>query len=256
MTADEKRIDFKIRLTHDEPIELKTMAISLLSLQELMNSYISKQHGVSSSKIYLEKVEVGSDIYSLIFELPLEILPILAPVKALKEVIELIVAFKELKDKSLNEIEANPHFTPQNANLLQEILAPVIINQNTYNISHADKVIFSLNADEARQIYANAKSISNTPKKEYKQFKEKVLLRMYKTTDTQNTKTKHTAKCDEISPYALRVMFSDEAVAQEILQNPYGFLFLVDLTVYKSGDNAEIIEFCSIDKIWNKIDKD
>ena len=68
---NEKQIDFKIRLTHDEPIELKTMAISLLSLQELINSYISKEHGVSNSKIYLEKVEVGSDIYSLIFQIVL-----------------------------------------------------------------------------------------------------------------------------------------------------------------------------------------
>lgn len=254
--TEEKQTDFKIRITHDEPIELKTMAVSLLSLQELMDSYISKEHGVTQSKIYLEKVEVGSDIYSLIFELPLEILPILAPVSALKEVIGLISAFKDLKDKSLKEIEANPHFTPQNANLLQDILAPVVINQNTYNISQGGKVLFGLSAEEARQIYANAQSISDKPKKEYKQFKEKVLLKMYKTTDTKNSKTRHTAKCEQISPYVLRVIFGDDAVANEILANPYGFFFLVDLTVYRSGENAEKIEFCSIDKIWNKVERE
>ncbi|XUP62169.1 hypothetical protein UXU46_06940 [Campylobacter jejuni] len=133
MTEEKENIvNFKIKIIHEENIELGIMANSLLSFQKLMDSFISKEHGITQSKIFLEKVETGSDIYSLVFEIAGEVLPIIAPIQALNEFIELIISFKNIKSKSIEEIEENPHFTKYNANNLKNIFAPVTINQNTF----------------------------------------------------------------------------------------------------------------------------
>lgn len=248
----EKQTDFKIRITHDEPLELKTMAVSLLSLQELINSYIGKEHGVTESKIYLEKVEVGSDIYSLIFELPLEILPIVAPLKALKEVLEVITLFKDLKDKSLNETEANPHFTPKNANLLKDILAPVVINQNTYNISHAGEVIFSVDSREARQITQNAQLIADVEQPEQcKEYKD-VILDFKEVKDSKRI-VRDRAVCE--------AALKNRAVPTEVIsaddkelinKNPFGNYYLVDL---KSFSVEGEIKFYRVTAVHSAIPK-
>ncbi|EAL4509929.1 RloG protein, partial [Campylobacter coli] len=120
MTEEKENIvNFKIKIIHEENIELGIMANSLLSFQKLMDSFISKEHGITQSKIFLEKVETGSDIYSLVFEIAGEVLPIIAPIQALNEFIELIISFKNIKSKSIEEIEENPHFTKYNANNLK-----------------------------------------------------------------------------------------------------------------------------------------
>ncbi|EFU6032026.1 RloG protein [Campylobacter jejuni] len=224
MTEEKENIvNFKIKIIHEENIELGIMANSLLSFQKLMDSFISKEHGITQSKIFLEKVETGSDIYSLVFEIAGEVLPIIAPIQALNEFIELIISFKNIKSKSIEEIEENPHFTKYNANNLKNIFAPVTINQNTFFINHKGEELLRINSDEAELIYENA------------------LITMYKTTNKIDNKTKHKAKCDALSPYAVDVSFSDEKIAEEVLKNPYGFNFLVDLEYYKNDKNKIIL---------------
>ncbi|AOH49949.1 hypothetical protein JYR01_000919 [Campylobacter coli] len=76
---------------------------------------------------------------------------------------------------------------------------------------------------------------------EYQKIHENALITMYKTTNKIDNKTKHKAKCDALSPYAVDVSFSDEKIAEEVLKNPYGFNFLVDLEYYKNDKNKIIL---------------
>ncbi|EID5166789.1 hypothetical protein LB692_001758, partial [Campylobacter coli] len=218
MTEEKENIvNFKIKIIHEENIELGIMANSLLSFQKLMDSFISKEHGITQSKIFLEKVETGSDIYSLVFEIAGEVLPIIAPIQALNEFIELIISFKNIKSKSIEEIEENPHFTKYNANNLKNIFAPVTINQNTFFINHKGEELLRINSDEAELIYENANYICEKKEIEYQKIHENALITMYKTTNKIDNKTKHKAKCDALSPYAVDVSFSDEKIAEEVL---------------------------------------
>ncbi|QLC97974.1 hypothetical protein [Campylobacter jejuni] len=53
MTEEKENIvNFKIKIIHEENIELGIMANSLLSFQKLMDSFISKEHGITQSKIF------------------------------------------------------------------------------------------------------------------------------------------------------------------------------------------------------------
>ncbi|EIT7846646.1 hypothetical protein L3K38_001903, partial [Campylobacter coli] len=184
MTEEKENIvNFKIKIIHEENIELGIMANSLLSFQKLMDSFISKEHGITQSKIFLEKVETGSDIYSLVFEIAGEVLPIIAPIQALNEFIELIISFKNIKSKSIEEIEENPHFTKYNANNLKNIFAPVTINQNTFFINHKGEELLRINSDEAELIYENANYICEKKEIEYQKIHENALITMYKTTN-------------------------------------------------------------------------
>ncbi|EAJ2107808.1 RloG protein, partial [Campylobacter coli] len=142
---------------------------------------------------------------------------------------------------SIEEIEENPHFTKYNANNLKNIFAPVTINQNTFFINHKGEELLRINSDEAELIYENANYICEKKEIEYQKIHENALITMYKTTNKIDNKTKHKAKCDALSPYAVDVSFSDEKIAEEVLKNPYGFNFLVDLEYYKNDKNKIIL---------------
>lgn len=249
---DKKQIDFKIRLTHDEPVELKTMATSLLSLQELINSHAAKKHGINDTKIYLEKVEVGSDIYSLILQIPAEILPFVAPLKVLKEIIDIMLLFKDYKDKSLNETENNPHLTPKNANLLKDIMAPVIINQNTYNISHAGSVVFSIGADDARQISQNAELIAKAEQSEQVRAYQNVLIDFKVVKDSKQV-VKDKAVCEIIVNRAVATEVINPNEKELINKNPFGNYYLVDLLAFSIEGK---VKFYQVTKLHSIIPKD
>ncbi|MBR8461516.1 hypothetical protein KDD93_07630 [Campylobacter sp. faydin G-24] len=250
--SDEKCTEFKIRLTHDEPIELKTMAVSLLSLQELIDGYTSKEHGISDSKIYLDKVEVGSDIYSLIFQISAEALPLIAPLKVLKEVIDIMVLFKDYKDKSLYETENNPYLTPKNATLLKDILAPVIINQNTYNISHADNIIFSIGADDAKKMTQNAELIAEVEQAEQCKEYKNVLINFKIVKDAKRI-VRDSAVCEAV--------IKNRSIPTEIIniddkelvnKSPFDNYYLVDLLSFSVEG---IVKFYRVTAIHSIIPK-
>ena len=53
-------------------------------------------------------------------------------------------------------------------------VSTVVINQNTYNISHADNVIFSINADDAKKISQNAEIIAKIEQSEQSKAYQKM----------------------------------------------------------------------------------
>jgi len=255
------RID--VRLRHNEPVDLIDMANSLISLSELASERISKEHGLKNTRVMLQGVKEGCDIYQLSFIFASHVLPIVESFNTVASFTGYLKNYIGLEDKTINEIENDASLTVNSANQVQTIVKPIENNSSSslsievYGGNNNEINIFQINSEEADKIKKSAdivKQIKSSPAEEKESpAHEKVLIEMHQTIDSDK-QVKHKAYCDDIlkrKAVATTILNADDSKA--ILDNPYNNYFLVDVTVHKVNGSPKLYE---ITKLYNIVPKD
>lgn len=255
-----EKVNFEIRLVHNEPVDLIQMANSLISLQNIVSSHIGKEFGIKDSKILLKGVKEGSDIYQLALDFGMGVLPFIDGVNTINETISHIKSYLNIDKKTFGEIKDNRHYNTVNSDNIKNFVAPVITNDNNSKIEikiegNNNAPILIINTDEAKKIAENAdyikKIISNEQIEENSEKKlfEKVLIKMYKATDSVK-QIKDSAYCDDIvKGKAIATLFENAEDKKEVLGNPFSNLFLVDIEIVKSNDEVKLYRVLKLHNI-------
>lgn len=254
-----ENIQFEVRLVHKNPVDLIDMANSLIALDNIAKSHISKNHGVRESKILLKGVKEGSDIYQLVMDFGAFVLPLLDGLSTVKEVLEYIDSYKTISSKTIEEIKENKHYNSVDAENIKSFVAPIIADDSNSNIQITvngdnNSPIIIINNGDAKKMNENAdfvkKLVSDTPKKEEEpKLFEKVLIKMYSMKDTSK-KVQDSSYCDEIiKGKSVATVIENTEDKKEILANAFNNLFLVDIEVVRAEEQIKLYRVIKLHNI-------
>jgi len=250
-----EKVDFEIRLVHNKPVDLIQMANSLISLQNIISSFVGKENGIKDSKILLKGVKEGSDIYQLALDFGSEVLPFINGTGTVIEAINHIKTWALSKSKK--EILSSKHYNSVNCDNMKNLVAPVVTNDDNRNMSikvgDNNNAPIVINNFEAKQISENAdyiKSlISSYEKEEDNTLYQKKLIKMYKATDSVK-QVKDSSYCDDIvKGKAIATIFENPQDKKEVLTDPFSNLFLVDIEVNKINDEIKLYRVLKLHNI-------
>ena len=255
-----ENVNFEIRLVHSEPVDLIEMANSLISLQNIVSSHIGKEYGLKDSKILLNGVKEGSDIYQLALFFGMNVLPFADGINTISETIKHIKSYLNIDKKTIEEIRDNRHYNNVNCDNIKNFIAPVVNNDDNSKIEikiegdvNAPIVVF--NHSDAKKIFENAdyvkKIVSNTEsiKEEENRFFEKVLIKMYQMKDTDK-RIQDSSYCDSIvKGKAIPTIIENIEDKKDILVNAFNSLFLVDIEVVKADDQIKLYRVLKLHNI-------
>lgn len=234
------RID--IRLRHDKPVDLIDMANSLISLNNMAIERISKEHGVKDTKIVLNGVKEGCDIYQLSFVFS-HLLPVMESINTFASFTDYLKKFSSINEKTVKEIKEDEDISSKNAELVKSIVKP-IENNNSSSLSielhtgdNSDVHIYNISNTDASRIRDNAELVTKLKEeaaqeeKEDKHKFEKVLILLHSTINTEK-KVKDKAYCDDIlEGKSVATIFENPDEKKLVLDDPYNNYFLVDIDV-------------------------
>ena len=260
---DTRFVEFEIRLTHQRPVDLITMANSLISLNNLSKEHISKEHGIQDTKILLEGVREGSDIYKVIMDISSTALPIANSINTLKDVIEYFRSYLTLEKKSLDEIKQSSHYNEVNAKSIENLIAPIETDNSNSSMSFSIKGdnnnVFVINASDIPKIKENTSLVKKITTAEELEDDtnpfQKVLIKMHKATNTQKV-VKDSSYCDSIIPgKAIATLIEDKEAKKDILQDPFNNYFLVDIEISKIDGEIKLYRVTKLHDIIPKEEK-
>ncbi|HAC70145.1 MAG TPA: hypothetical protein DCF41_00320 [Arcobacter skirrowii] len=256
-----EKINFEIRLVHNEPVDLIGMANSLISLQNIVSSHIGKEFGIKDSKILLKGVREGSDIYQLALDFGAGVLPFVDGVNTIIETVSYIKSYLNIDKKTVGELKDNRHYNTVNSENIKNFVAPILSNDDNSKIeikiegSNNNVPVLIINSQDGQTIYKNAeyikKIISNESTEEISEKKmfEKVLIKMYQMKDT-NKKVQDSSYCDDIvKNKAIPTIIENIDDKKEILQNAFNSLFLVDIEVVKADEQIRLYRVIKLHNI-------
>lgn len=254
-----EKVQFEIRLVHEEPIDLIQMANALIALNNISKSHISKEHGVRESNILLKGVKEGSDIYELALDLGAKALPLLDGVSTIKDIMGYINSYKNIDNKKIEDIREDRHYNSFEAEQIQHLIAPIINNDDNSKIEINVKgdvnapINITINKSEAKTMKENANTVkkivnSEEIEEESKTF-TKVLIEMHKATKTQK-KVKDSAYCDDIvKGKAIATIIDNDEDKKLILEDPFNNYFLVDIEIAKSNNEIKLYRVTKLHNI-------
>ncbi len=231
-----EKIDIDVKLTHEDPVDLVEMATALISMSRLASDRIGKQHGLADVKILLKGVDKGSDIYRLVFDFGAAVLPMVEGFNAVASFVEYLDRFRRLSSEPIEEISNDESINVRDATMVENIINPVIHNNNAsmtiyggnnninLNITMQDAIKMKENAELVKRLHGEC---GENDKVRY----EKVLIEMYETKNTDR-KVRDKAYCEEILPgRAIPTIFENNEDKRVVLDDPYNNYFLVDIEV-------------------------
>ena len=127
-----------------------------------------------------------------------------------------------------------------------------VINQNTYNISHADNVIFSINADDAKKISQNAEIIAKIEQPKQSKAYRNVLIDFKAVKDSKQI-VKDKAICEAVVKRAVPTGVINHSDKELINKNPFDNYYLVDLLAFSVEGN---VKFYQVTKLHSIIPKE
>lgn len=259
ITMDDLKID--VRLRHDEPVDLVDMANALISISTLAKERIGKEHGITDTKIMLNGVKEGCDIYELTFVFGAHILPLIENFNTVASFTEFIGKYIKLGGKTLDEIEHDDELTPRSAALVENIVKPIEHGNSMHVEVHGDGNhvnIFTITTDDANTIRENAdlvrrisggNSEDDVERTEY----QRVLIEMHATTNSER-KVRDKAYCDDIlKGKAVATIIQSPDDKKTIIDDPYNNYFLVDILVNRVDGVARLY---TVTKLHQVIPKD
>lgn len=258
------RVD--VRLRHDKPVDLIEMANSLIALNYLAQSRIAKEHGLKDTKILLKGVESGCDIYQLVFDFGVSVLPIMESFNTVASFTGYITKYVNLGKASVDDIRSDESLTAESAKMMTTLINPVEIGNDKSSMSievhgaNSQINIFNITSNDAAEIIKNAeivkmvKGASTVEEVENKIHYSKVLIDMHKTTNSDK-KVKHSSYCDEIvKGKSITTIIEDKEAETIILKAPYTNYFLVDIEVNRLGDDVKLYRITKLHEVIEKED--
>lgn len=254
-----EKIHFEVRLVHKEPIDLIQMANSLIALNNISKSHISKEHGVKESKILLKGVKEGSDIYQLVLDFGIAALPLIDGIKSIHEVLEYIQSYKNIEEKTVSEIKDNRHYNTVDAENIKNFIAPVLSADDNSTIEvkiegNVNAPIIIINTSDAKKIMENVDFIKRiTSIKEIEEVNDKsfkkVLIKIHKAIDSVK-QVKDSSYCDDIvKGKAIATIFENIEDKKDVLINAFTSLFLVDIEVVKANNEIKLYRVTKLHNI-------
>lgn len=253
-----EKVQFEVKLVHEKPVDLIEMANSLIALDNISKSHISKEHGLKESKILLKGVKEGSDIYQLALDFGAVTLPLLDGVSSINEVLGYIHSYKDIEKKSVEEIRDNRHYNTVDADNVKNFIAPVLSNDDNSTIevkiegSNSAPIII-INSTDAMKITENADFVKRVTSvkediKDDKSF-EKVLIKIHKAIDSVK-QVKDSTYCDDIvKGKAIATIFENLEDKKDVLAHAFTSLFLVDIKIVKSNDEIKLYRVTKLHNI-------
>ena len=220
----------KIVLNYTKPVELIDISLSLSAIGSEFQLFSEhSRNGVPGSKLYLHKVEQGS----LIAELIAMSDQASVFVDQAQAISEFIGNFKWLKEFLLGERNDKPKIDKKQLDRLDAFLNPVAKDSGgQWLISGNDTVNITINYQEANAMQNAAARERELLKEPISGLQQQVALTFQQTRDNPNTGNR--AKVESIYPLAVKVIFDNEGVHQEMLlndENPLTGIYLVDVRV-------------------------
>lgn len=254
-----EKVEFEIKLVHDKPVDLIQMANSLIALNNIAQAHISKEHGVKDSKILLNGVKNGCDIYQVALDLGTAALPMLDGISSIKDVLDYISSYKNINKKTVEELRDNRHYNTVDAENIQKFVSPVINNDDNSNIQinvggDVNAPIVIINQEDAKQMMENANFVKRVTsdqeiKEDNKTHFEKVLIKMHKAIDSTK-KVKDSSYCDDIvKGKSVSTVIENEEDKKEVLANAFTSLFLVDIEVSKADGEVKLYRVTKLHNI-------
>jgi len=231
-----------VRLRHNKPVDLIDMANSLISLNHIAISQIGQVHGIKDTKIMLDGVKEGCDIYQLSFIFS-HLMPVVESVNTIASFTEHIKRYITLEKLPVEQIKKDDNLNTKDAQLIEEFVKPVLADVNS-SISielngNNNNIVLNINNNEAKKIKENVGLVKQLKKEKSQeedktpQYFKKVLIKLHSTTDTQK-KVKDKAYCDDIlKGKAVSTIFESIEDKKEVLNDPYNNYFLVDIDVQR-----------------------
>ena len=257
-----ERVEFEIKLVHEKPVDLIQMANSLIALDNIAKSHISKEYGVKESRILLNGVKEGCDIYQLALDFGSGVLPMLEGISTVKDILSYIDSYKKIENKTVDEIRKDKHYNVIDAESINKLADPILSgNENTniqITIMGDNKAPITITQNDAKAISNNADFIKEiTSQKEEiiddKKPFEKVLIKMYQMKDTKR-QVQDKAYCDDIlHGKPISTIIENEEEKKEMLPHAFTSLFLVDIETVKCDGEIKLYR---VTKLHNIIPND
>lgn len=248
-------VKIEVRLQHENPVDIITMANSLIALNNMAVEHIGKECGSREAKLMLEGVREGSDIYSIAIEFGATILPMADGISSIFDFLSYLKSFMDIEKQSVTEIKENKHYNAVNTDRMRDFIAPVHEVNTTINISIAGDLNidknFSLSSEEVPQLLKNLDTI-NQIRNEKQEEKTKylgVLIKMHKFTDTKKT-VQDSAYCDDIvKDKAIPTKFMNSEDKEDVRKDTFNNYFLVDIEVKKFDGQVKLYEVLKVHNI-------
>lgn len=248
-------VKIEVRLQHEKPVDIITMANSLIALNNMAIEHIGKECGSREAKLMLEGVREGSDIYSIAIDFGASILPMADSISSIVDFLSFLKSFMDIEKQSVTEIKENKHYNAVNTDRMRDFIAPVNEQNTTINITvNGDMNIdnsFHLSSEDVPKLLKNLDIINQVrdEKQEEKKIYPGVLIKMHKFTDTKKT-VQDSAYCDDIvSGKAIPTKFMNNEDKEDIRKDTFNNYFLVDIEVKKFNGQVKLYEVLKVHNI-------
>ncbi|MDR1461458.1 MAG: hypothetical protein LBI78_07425 [Campylobacteraceae bacterium] len=254
-------VSMEIKLRHSKPVDVITMANSLIALNNLALEHISKEHGIKDTKILLTGVKEGSDIYQLIIQFAAASLPIVENITAVGQFVEYIRSFLTIETKPIEDVKNSRHYSMESVKNVENFISPIEDSSDNSEIqikvegdNNSVNVLVFKSEDKAK-ILENSGIVKKIrgeeqPKNDdtHKFYKE-VLIELHRVTNTTK-EVKDSAYCDDIlKGKAIPTIFKNEKEKATVLDNPFHALLLVDMEVRLFNDKIQLYTITKLHKI-------
>lgn len=247
-------VKIEVCLKHERPVDIITMANSLIALNNMAIEHIGKESGAREAKLMLEGVREGSDIYSIAIDFGAGVLPIVDGIIQVIGFFDFLKSFKDIEKKSIAEIKENKHYNSINTKRMRDFIAPVHEQNTNINITiNGDVSIdgFTLNSNEILSLMKNIDTVDEVRGEKQKEqtIYEKVLIKMHKFTDTKK-QVQDSSYCDEIvNGKAIPTKFINNEDKEDVRKDTFNNFFLVDIEVKKFDGQVKLYEVLKVHNI-------
>jgi len=235
-------IVFKLEFLHKDPVELTTYTDSMSSLATHYQRFVVQSNKgqpiEKEAKLYISKIESGSIITHLVDLYPVA----LQFLGNSNTIVEFSKHIKNTFDYFLGKSDVKPVLDKSGFQEINKIIQPVAkdrssqYNIQTLNITGDVYVNASINTTEANAIQNVIRDeIKLIEAPQAQSYFERVVFYWYQAKKDLDSKTGFSGIIETISPKPLKVYFSQDNLASDMLaqddKNPFVMAYVVDVSV-------------------------
>lgn len=236
-------------------IKLECEKIKISELMQILQNVEDgiKNKAYTESEVYIQEVSKGSMVFELI-QIISSALPLIENINSVVTFLESLNKYKEIfKEAKMESIQEGDIQIIKNLGGISSVIkncpnANIIINNPT--------TIFSLSTSESQKIQPQISDYLSSQTSQEKHLTQNDTidnaLIYYHQTNVEKDKL-NKAICEKVSKKPVQTIFGDEDIKTKILENPYGYNFVVDLEVQYREDKPTLY---TILRLKNRFKKD
>lgn len=231
-------ITISLKIDKHEALDVNVLANAFISLDSLLREYLQSSINANVA-LSLKNVEKGSDIFNFMVNITTHLFSA-QNIEYIKNLFELFNNLRKIKEKSVEEIEKETHYTQK---FLKD--SNNIINMGNYCNTTIYSNVFNSTISITKDNVESFKNGINTIEKikDYKephivkQIYENMIIEFYQTTNETKKDIKYKAFCYNICNKAISTIIDSVDFKEIVLENPYNYKFLCDVEIYVNANN-------------------